>query len=96
MTEQEAIRVMRDLLGRVSDGISADLPIAEEISEILRATTEQDERALFEAWAKRQGHDVVSHLETGGKVYVSSFTRHAWAIWQARAALSQPFGTCLC
>jgi hypothetical protein len=38
MTEQEAIRVLRDLLGRVSDGIAGDLPISEEISEALAAT----------------------------------------------------------
>lgn len=53
--------------------------------------TESDERALFEAWAKRRGHDVVSQLETGGKIYVSSFTREAWDIWQARAAIAPAF-----
>jgi hypothetical protein len=70
--------------------------VIEECREAVRAAlagreaAPLDERGLFEEWAKRKGHDVVSRLETGGKFYVSSFTRHAWDIWQARAALAQP------
>jgi hypothetical protein len=48
-----------------------------------------DERALFEAWARTEGNLLESRLETGGKIYVSSLTRRAWVVWQARAALAR-------
>lgn len=57
----------------------------------MTTSNETTERDLYEAWARKKGHDVVSRLETGGKFYVSSFTRHAWDIWQAaRASLPPP------
>lgn len=71
--------------------LKGDVPAWKDHESVAaQPTLPDDERAAFEKWAKSKGHDVVSRLETGGKFYVSSFTRHAWDIWQARAALRQP------
>lgn len=52
----------------------------------------QAERADFEAWATSQGHMIDSVLETGGRMYVSGFTRRAWDVWQAARAASPALG----
>lgn len=47
----------------------------------------KDERAAFEAWAHKLGHDI---HRSGGTGYLRHTVQVMWMAWQARAALAQP------
>jgi hypothetical protein len=48
-----------------------------------------DERAEFEAWMTEGGKhpEVVQRYDNQPREYVLTATKHAWEVWQARAAL---------
>lgn len=51
------------------------------------AVSEQaDERALFEAWARRVGYEVDTFKAEEETTYSATFTNVAWEAWRARVA----------